>query len=305
MDLTRERSSDSRMTLADGRSFKDYPLTFALARRGRPEPCEKVCRGCGGPRSSSPGRVYCDACSTPEAKRARAVEQNSRWYHTTGRIRVRKPCRGCGGEKPPKAIFFCDSCQRARDDAARLKRERWEQRQRAADPVERARREAERLLRAMERERDGAASVADGPVMLGGRRPDAGKFPSLPSAPLLAKVNRLIRGTALDSPYMIELPASMAADTGAMDPSLIKREGAPSPREAVCSRLGVSEKRLYCWANGEVVASFDTADKVVTRAGWLWWEVWEPCRSDCSTVFGPVCEACHGHQSARRAFEGE
>jgi hypothetical protein len=138
-----------------------------------------------------------------------------------------------------------------------------------------------------------------------GARVDADEFPRLPVAPLVAAVESLIHRTALDSPFPVELAAEVRGEDGKRrDAAEYHRDGAPSARDAVCDMLGIASRSLYTWAHGQATVRFDVADRVVTRAGWLWWDVFRPCRSGCAGVFGPSCEACHGHELARRAFEG-
>lgn len=61
---------------------------------------------------------------------------------------------------------------------------------------------------------------------------------------------------------------------------------------AICHRAGIHERQLYAWAHGEIErVQFDTADRVITRLGLLWFDVYEPGRE--------------GYEDAARAFAGE
>jgi hypothetical protein len=45
----------------------------------------------------------------------------------------------------------------------------------------------------------------------------------------------------------------------------------------VCIELDIFERQLYGWESGDrLTVEFDIADRVLQRAGWLWWDVYTP-----------------------------
>lgn len=97
-----------------------------------------------------------------------------------------------------------------------------------------------------------------------GTRRDSGSFSRLPAAPLHEALMRLVTGTLADDPVM-----------------------------QVCARAGIDDRQLRAWAPGgsHQEVQFDIADRILTRLGLLWFDVWEP-----GTPEGAVAAA---------AFEGE
>jgi hypothetical protein len=246
----------------------------------------KRCGGCGRVKGRGRGHRYCAVCRARRAGEA---------------VRI---CERCPSPVRSKHAKLCEGCHReARAAQAEYKR-RWIRDNRPPTGSKSA--ESMRMTGRLAREKQGAVLDPVPPLReSNGARVDADGFSCLPVAPLVAAVESLIHRTALDSPFPVELAAEVTGEDGKRrDASEYHRDGAPSAREAVCDRLGIAPKSLYTWAHGQATVRFDVADRVVTRAGWLWWDVFRPCRSGCAGVFGPSCEACHGHELARRAFEG-
>lgn len=117
------------------------------------------------------------------------------------------------------------------------------------------------------------------------------QFPPLPSAPLAAAVERLIR-------------MEEAGDYVRVGLNIKGEGGAPlkghTAREAVCVRLGIDTRNQYAWSTGErPTIQFDVADRVLTHASWCWWDIWAPCAGNCGS-----CEQCTAAQRAQLGFEG-
>jgi hypothetical protein len=111
-----------------------------------------------------------------------------------------------------------------------------------------------------------------------GRKVDAQEFPKLPAAALLAWITERIR--IEDRARRMGLDNS-ARDTGA--------------RGDVCARLGVDLRRVYSWEVGEAErVDFNLADRILTRGGVCWWDVWDASNTDE-----------HGLRLVARAFEGD
>lgn len=65
--------------------------------------------------------------------------------------------------------------------------------------------------------------------------------------------------------------------------------------ESVCKRAGISDRTYRDWRDGSrPTVKFDTADRVLTRLGVLWWEVWDDQNTDAVQL-----------QSVTFAFTGE
>lgn len=199
---------------------------------------------------------------------------------------------------------YCRPCSAARERAApptaaraAQGRERWQAMK--ADPaalaVERARhaqayrlrseRDPERVAEARRRYREGvrldpvryAAYLETNRMAARLRRERAGVIlpvaeglpggPALPSAPLVAFIDQRVkraRGARLVTP---------ADDT----------------LSGVCAKLGIDERQHRAWSTGEYLSvRFDVADRVITRGGALWFDVYDP----------------ELHPEAERAFAG-
>jgi hypothetical protein len=283
-----------------------------------------MCEGCGDVRVVGRGIRYCDGC------REFYVDAAVRRKRARARLRQVKPCRGCGGVKEPgKRRVYCDACRRARapmlprcqrcpervrakgkrlcvgcaDEARRRGRQRQAEWKRAHPERDQGRRAArdplsQRMRKRLQAERKGRALTVVESITGGrfssGERVDADLFPALPVGPLVVAVERLIRRERSGQ----NLLALVADDTP------------DATRNAVCERLGISARRLYAWAHGERPrVQFDTADRVLQRAGWLWFDVWEACPGDAQH-FRDVsehgrCERCESYCLAEEAFTSE
>jgi hypothetical protein len=97
-----------------------------------------------------------------------------------------------------------------------------------------------------------------------GRRSDMERFPALPAKALASAVERrveVVRAQRLRE----EFTFSSSRGTEVLD----------SSREDVCVQLGITSKTVRDWQSGRIKrVAFDTADMIMQRAGWLWWEVW-------------------------------
>lgn len=55
------------------------------------------------------------------------------------------------------------------------------------------------------------------------------------------------------------------------------RRPAAGGKDEVCRELGIFERQLWAWESGERKGiEFNLADKIMQRAGWLWWDVYTP-----------------------------
>lgn len=233
----------------------------------------KPCRKCGRPKPHGRGRTVCDHCAAGGGVQVRICE------------RCPRPSRS------PQAKLCAECKAAARAENAAYKR-RWND-DHGQPSGGKGSADVRRMGKRLQRERYGH-EVRPAPPILDdhGRRVDTAEFPSLPTAPLAAKINALIRRTALDAPYGLELAAEIRGEGGGLRPiEQAHRGDAPSVRQSVCERIGIPPRRLYNWERGiERSTGFDVADRIVTRAGWLWWSVWE---------------SGEDYELARRAFEGE
>jgi hypothetical protein len=231
----------------------------------------RPCIGCGGVKEPGRGREYCRKCA-----RSREV----------------RTCERCPNPARSKHAKLCVECKTAAREAERAYQRAWNERhgRPRSGPTTPA---AKRMHKRLQRERDGHELKPAAPIMSSnGRRVDVDAFPRLPAGPLAAAVGRLIRATAVDCQFAVNPHSRIRGDDGQVRrPEEYHRVDAPSPREVVCERLGIPSRALYDWERGvRAMVGFDVADRVVTRGGLLWFDVW------------PDGE---GYELARRAFEGE
>lgn len=164
-----------------------------------------------------------------------------------------------------------------------------------------AKNEARRMRRRLVAEANGKhlTPVAEPRPSGGGA---SGEFPMLPAGPLADLIERLIDQESIgafdrgvDLVFIGERGGRVTRKTP--DPT----NGLPSPREAVCERIGVATKSQYDWSHGvRRTVQFDVADRVLSRARVPWWDVWKACGKPACD-----CETCQGAALARHAFEGE
>jgi hypothetical protein len=235
----------------------------------------------------------------------------------------RKPCRGClranYGFKTPegKRSPYCPTCQRARSapptchtegcsrpvrqklaklcvecfaearERERVKGREWRlanaDRLRAADRLRpdrgrskrspRKHRETVRMSRRLKRDRDGGTvrmvEETQGSRRPSGSRVDAVLFPALPTAPLVAAIHRQVAKEQTQS----------------------------------------AARQLYRFEHETRTVQFDTADAILTRAGWLWFDVWQPCPGDArhyhDVAMDGRCRRCEDYCMAEEAFTSE
>jgi hypothetical protein len=161
--------------------------------------------------------------------------------------------------------------ERVKQDPARLRALRESQRIGHRERMARQGREV-RTVRAVTDERTD-----------GGRKVDAQEFPKLPAAALLAWIEERVRIEDRGRRVGLDVPerSSRGRDTGA--------------KGYVCTWLGVDERRVTAWRNGEAErVDFDLADRILTRGGVCWWDVWDASNTDE-----------HGLRLVARAFEGD
>lgn len=266
---------------------------------------ELVCEQCRAPVPR--GHRYCLECQpfVEEVKRKRRQERR--------RTRRVKPCRGCGRAKGRVGRgAYCDACRKERELAVRscercpnpvraphaklcveckaaarreaTRRNREWQRKHAGRSAGKKSLESHRLRRMLKAEAAGKLRAVE-PTKNGGSglgvRPDAAVFPDLPAAPLVAamqrEINRRRNGLFMFAPVL-------KTSSGKLPPDPV--------RELFCEQAGVSDKTFRRWVSeGSAVTSFDTVDGVLTRLGWLWFDVY---RGD---------EVCSNGMLVRDVFE--
>jgi transposase-like protein len=165
----------------------------------------------------------------------------------------------------------------------------YRERVRSDERLREAKNEAERIRGRLAKMQDGreVAAVPKGV----GVRADADLFPSLASGPLVAAMDRLF--TRQHNAWVPKMRDSSG--------NPLKMPG----RREMYERLGISERQVLHWRNGQAV-SFDIADRILQRAGWLWFDVWEPCPGDHQhlqdvTLYGS-CARCEAYCAAEDAF---
>lgn len=107
-------------------------------------------------------------------------------------------------------------------------------------------------------------------------RIDSEDFPHLPSAPLAKVVARLIASETAGL-YAKGGHLQITGEDGrTRDPESWHRGGAPPVVDAVCDRLGITTKTYREWRDQKRrTTRFDTADKVISRADLLWFDVYD------------------------------
>lgn len=131
--------------------------------------------------------------------------------------------------------------RRAREYAAKVQR----------DPAKRAQRnEAARMRYRLRKMEQGEPSPTKR-VRNTSLTVDREEVGYLPAAPLLAAIERLVVNDHL----------RIVGDD-------------QSHAEAVCGRLGIDSRNLRRWRSGGASVQADVVDRVLTRAGWHWWDVY-------------------------------
>jgi hypothetical protein len=275
----------------------------------------KPCRGCGGVKGPGKRIQYCPAC-----RRKRAEPRS---------------CERCPQPARSKHAKLCADCKRAAVARQRQLHREW-QRARgqtgAHSPHSPGSRDvmSQRIRKRLQAEREGKTmavveSVKDGTS--GGQRKDSALFPALPSAPLAAAIERrIVRARAGQNVLAKYSYSDTDATRGQVALELIgggvssatckPHRGARDPRCPKCQQAAMqaAARRLYAWAHGESeTVRFDIADAILQRAGWLWFDVWEPCEPcpedlehrKAITADGhcPRCDAYSAYRTAERAFE--
>lgn len=276
-----------------------------------------MCYGCGDVEIHGRGARYCAECLRVQ-REAAAARKRAR-----ARARHAKPCRGCGGPKPHgRRVIYCERCSRERSDQVRLcercpnpvrgpharlcvdckaqarEAQRAYKREWAADRPRPSGRKSEQTLRMSARlkaDKAGRTLTLAEPIRGRNRdqRVDSREFPTLPTGPLIAALDRHLHRLAVSAFDQGE-PCRITGEDGRVRPITAARRdgGAGSVAEVLCERLGISDKTLREWrAGARPSVQFDLADRILTRLGWLWWDVWQ--------------EGGPGHEVAARAFEGE
>lgn len=89
---------------------------------------------------------------------------------------------------------------------------------------------------------------------------------TLPAAPLAAFIDQLVRREEAGNPFA-------AAPLGT--PGRRKPNDNAGRESVVCERLGVSPRNVFAWRTGErEFVQVHVADRVLTRSGVNWWDVW-------------------------------
>ncbi len=153
-----------------------------------------------------------------------------------------------------------------------------------ADPERRARHlENRRIAGRLRREQEGHALAVSPTRTTAPAGPERGRR-WLPLAPLLDLVQGRLR-------------QALVTDAGLV---VSAQKGMPT-RRLVCEDLGISARTLSRWESEGGKVEHDTADRVLTRAGLLWHDVWF---CDEHPHHHEGCEACAGAEAAEDAWEG-
>lgn len=205
---------------------------------------------------------YCRECEAAERRRRYKEHRENEWWMAKERVKWAKRAR---------------ARRRKRPELSRAAHKRYMDKVRK-DPKRYAEfLETRRMEYRLRRMRQGKTTLRLAERVVTGERGQ----PRLAAAPLAAAIDRLIALEEMGNPFDV-------SDRSAGDTS--DGRGA-----AICARLGIDPRNLYAWRTGErATVRFDVADKVVTRGGFAWWEVWAP------DVAGK-----DGYETACRAFEGE
>lgn len=285
------------------------------------EKCAEVyaptrCHGCGTTEKPK-RRQYCDEC---RALREAASDIRKRERE---RMRFVKPCRGCGGVKERgRRVTYCARCRREREQArvmtctrCRMKPARSKYahlcvdcRLLADEDVREYKRQWEKsnprpggqkrspqtrmIIRKLKQIDNGRTLEPAPPIQTtNGRRVDSDSFPSLPSGPMIAALDRLF-----------------LKQHNAWVPVIKDTSGKVLPlpgRKAMCERLCLSERALTRWRAGERIA-FDTADRILQTVEWLWFDVWDepraPAGHGCPRDVLAFIDAVWGYEIVRDAF---
>jgi hypothetical protein len=144
----------------------------------------------------------------------------------------------------------------ANPEAARANQARWARKVRANPERIARKREDDRIMYRLRQERKGRkVTRVIKPAV------DSGQSHTLPAPQLATVIDRII---AVEG-------AGNLFDDLPVDPS----DNSGKRTEIVCSRLGIPVRTLFAWRVGERQrVQFLLADRVLTRAGLLWWDVW-------------------------------
>jgi hypothetical protein len=292
-----------------------------------PESRRHPCARCGSDELKRPGVKFCSECAPIEheaAERRKAARRrlkqkscragcgrrvmrlpNGKTSHYCApcrRERIGQPriCERCPNPSRGKHKKLCEACFQAARIVRREKANAWQRAHPRSGrrPVKgRAGRESKRMTYRLNVQRSGRSlppvDVVKGAVLTNNMRADTPLFPSLPVAPLAAKVEALIHREQAGL-NILGRPCDGGDDT----------------RTVVCERLGIHSRRLYAWAHGEATSiQFDTLDAILVKAGWLWFDVFEPCPGDNrhyrEVAESGRCERCETYCVAEEAFTSE
>lgn len=262
-------------------------------RRARRRLKAKACRGlCGrlGPFYMDTGKntPYCAKCRADRFQPRKCSNCKARPV----RAKSKKLCEHCYRESRQRELVRrreLHAAYRARRKAAGKGRKK---------PNTARRNEARRMLRRLNAEQEGRTMRPAAAARPSG---DNANLRELLAAPLAEFIEALVSeesvGIHSQGPDLVFIGES-GNRLSHRTPD--NTSGLPSPRDAVCERLGVAVKSQYDWAHGKrKKVHFDVADRVLTRARVCWWDVWKGCgANDCT------CERCEAAEVARVAFEG-
>lgn len=235
-------------------------------------------------------RRVCLACEALEfeEKEQRAIARRATWEQDGRMVRRCSKCREIKDLEqgflvdrhlPDGSVrrrYMCAVCDRRRIEEYRVRerdrdpaavRADWARRKRAWN--------ARNRERARETQRNYKKRVAADPVRYAA---------FLESLRISYRLRREKQGASLDTlrahrlrvPTLQEplrrLPAAPLAETLE---SIIAREGEYA-RERICEAAGIAPRNLFGWTSGERKrVQFDVADRVLTRLGLNWWDVWD------------------------------
>jgi hypothetical protein len=287
------------------------------------------------------GRKPCRGClranygfKTPEGKR-------SPYCPTCQRARSAPPTchtEGCSRPVRQKLAKLCVECFAEARERERVKGREWRlanaDRLRAADRLRpdrgrskrspRKHRETVRMSRRLKRDRDGGTvrmvEETQGSRRPSGSRVDAVLFPALPTAPLVAAIHRQVAKEREINPLAAKFIDETSDGTlgvvcyrviGSNTMCRKCRNGSAVKGCVECYKAQTQSaaRQLYRFEHETRTVQFDTADAILTRAGWLWFDVWQPCPGDArhyhDVAMDGRCRRCEDYCMAEEAFTSE
>jgi hypothetical protein len=287
------------------------------------------------------GRKPCRGCQRANYGFRTPAGKRSPYCPTCQRARsAPRPCAADGCSRPVRQKFakLCVECFAVARERERVKGREWRlanaERLREKDRQrpdrgrsKRSKRqvlETRRMSRRLKRGREGGTvrmvGEADGSRRPSGERVDRALFPALPSAPLVAAIHRQVAREREINPLAAKgFDETSDGTLGVVCYRVIGsnttcrkcRTGVALSGCVECYRAQIqaAARQLYRLEHETRTVQFDTADAILTRAGWLWFDVWQPCPGDArhyhDVAMDGRCQRCEDYCTAEEAFTSE